>query len=174
MWLFHTDCSLLYERGHHVLRKKQMSVEFFGTLSRGCYHLSVRPWVSRITLWAPKFFSQQWEVQATFLISFGSVIKNPPANAGDRGDVGLIPGLIRSPAGGNDNPLQYSCLENSVDRGAWSLVGYNPWVAKLNTTERLTHTCALSPLLLRGQVEQGRHILSLCMYWQPFLLLESD
>ena len=104
MWLFHTDCSLLYEGGHHVVRRKQMSVEFFGILSWGCYHLSVRPWVSRITLWAPKFFSQQWEVQATFLISFGSVVKNPPANAGDRGDVGLIPGLIRSPAGGNDNP----------------------------------------------------------------------
>ena len=141
MWLFHTDCSLLYERGHHVPRKKQMSVEFFGTLSRGCYHLSVRPWVSRITLWAPKFLSQQWEVQATFLISFGSVIKNPPANMGDRGDVGLIPGLIRSPAGGNDNPLQYSCLENSVDTGAWCTIIHG--VSKSQTwwsTHTYTHT----------------------------------
>ena len=45
-----------------------------------------------------------------------SVIKSPPANARD---VGLIPGLGRSPREGNGNPLQYSCLENPMDRGAW-------------------------------------------------------
>ena len=48
-----------------------------------------------------------------------STVKNLPANSGDTGDVGSIPGLGRSPGGGNDNPLQYSCLENSMDRGAW-------------------------------------------------------
>ena len=48
----------------------------------------------------------------------GSVVKNPPANAGDVGDVCSIPGSGRSPGGGNGNPLQYSCLENSMDRGA--------------------------------------------------------
>ena len=47
------------------------------------------------------------------------VVKNPPANAGDMRDAGLISGLGRSPAGGQGNPLQYSCLENSMDRGAW-------------------------------------------------------
>ena len=47
------------------------------------------------------------------------VAKNPPANAGDAGDVGSIPGSGRSPGGGHGNPLQYSCLENSKDRGAW-------------------------------------------------------
>ena len=46
----------------------------------------------------------------------GSVVKDPPANAGD---ASLIPELGRSPGEGNGNPLQYSCLENSVDRGAW-------------------------------------------------------
>ena len=45
--------------------------------------------------------------------------KNLPASAGDTRDMGSIPGLGRSPGGGNGNPLQYSCLENSVDRGAW-------------------------------------------------------
>ena len=45
--------------------------------------------------------------------------KNPPANAGAVKDVGLIPGLGRYPGGGNDNPLQYYCLENPMDRGAW-------------------------------------------------------
>ena len=49
----------------------------------------------------------------------GSVEKNPPANAGDTGDVGLIPRLRRSPGGGNGNPLQSSCLKNPMDRGAW-------------------------------------------------------
>ena len=47
------------------------------------------------------------------------VVKNPPANAGDVRDVGLIPGLGRSPGGDHGNPLQYSCLENPMDRGAW-------------------------------------------------------
>ena len=49
----------------------------------------------------------------------GSVVENLPANAADSGDVGLIPGLGRFPEGGNGNALQYSCLENSMDRGAW-------------------------------------------------------
>ena len=44
------------------------------------------------------------------------VVKNLPANPGD---TGLIPGLGRSPGEGNDNPLQYSCLRNPTDRGAW-------------------------------------------------------
>ena len=48
----------------------------------------------------------------------GTVVKNPPANAGDTGDVGLIPGLRRSLGGRNSNPLQYSCLGNPMDRGA--------------------------------------------------------
>ena len=47
------------------------------------------------------------------------VVKNPIANAGDVKDVGSIPGLERSPGEGHGNPLQYSCLENPVDRGAW-------------------------------------------------------
>ena len=48
-----------------------------------------------------------------------SVVKNPPAHARDTGDMSLIPRLGRSPRGGNGNPLKYSCLENSMDRGAW-------------------------------------------------------
>ena len=45
--------------------------------------------------------------------------KESVCNAGDSRDVGLIPGLERSPGVARGNPLQYSCLENSVDRGAW-------------------------------------------------------
>ena len=47
------------------------------------------------------------------------VVKNPPANAGDTGDAGSIPRLGRSPRGEHGDPLQYSCLENPMDRGAW-------------------------------------------------------
>ena len=47
------------------------------------------------------------------------VVKNLPANAGDLRDAGLTPGLGRSSGGGNGNPLQYSCLENPMDRAAW-------------------------------------------------------
>ena len=47
------------------------------------------------------------------------VVKNLPANAGDIRDVGSIPGLGRSPGGGHGHPLQYSCLENPMDREAW-------------------------------------------------------
>ena len=52
----------------------------------------------------------------------GAVVKNPPANAGDPGDtrdMGSIPGSERSPRGRHGNPLQYSCLENPMDKGAW-------------------------------------------------------
>ena len=67
------------------------------------------------------------------------VVKKLRANAGDIKDMGSIPGSGRSPAIGNGNPLQNSCLENFMDRGAWwaSIHG----VAKSNRTERLSiHT----------------------------------
>ena len=56
-----------------------------------------------------------------FFLGFpgGSVVKNPPDNSGDTKDTGLISRLGRSPGEGNRNPLQYSCLENPMDRGAW-------------------------------------------------------
>ena len=47
------------------------------------------------------------------------MVKNTPANGGDTGDVGSIPGLGRSPGVGNGNPLHHSCLEKSMDRGNW-------------------------------------------------------
>ena len=47
------------------------------------------------------------------------MVNNPPADAGATGDMGSIPGPGRSPGGGNGNPLQFSCLENPMDSGAW-------------------------------------------------------
>ena len=66
------------------------------------------------------------------------MVKNPPANAGDVRDSGLIPGSGRSLGRGNGNPLQYSWLENSMDRGAWWVTVHG--VAKeSDKTERLSH-----------------------------------
>ena len=59
------------------------------------------------------------------------MVKNPPANAGDIRDVGSVLGLGRSPGGGHDNLLQYSCLENPMDRGAL-------WAAACRVTKSQT------------------------------------
>ena len=66
------------------------------------------------------------------------VVKNSPANAGDERDMGLIPGLGRSPGGGHGNPLQYSRLENPMDRGAWQVTVHG--IAKSQTQLQLLST----------------------------------
>ena len=77
-----------------------------------------------------------------YLITWASqvvlVVKNPPANAGDIRDASSIPGLRRSPRGGNGNPLQYSCLKNPMDRGAWWVTV--PGIAKSPTRLSDRHT----------------------------------
>ena len=65
------------------------------------------------------------------------LVKKPPANAGDITDTGSIPGSERSPGGGHDNPVQYSCLENPKDRGAWRATAHR--VAESDTTEVTEH-----------------------------------
>ena len=67
------------------------------------------------------------------------VLKNPPANAGNTRDVGSIPGSGRSPGEGNDNPIQYPCLENPMGRGAW-------WATAHRATKswtRLNNNCRM-------------------------------
>ena len=71
------------------------------------------------------------------------MVKNPPTNARDRGDVGSIPGLGRSPGEGKGNPLQYSCPENSMDRGAWWATVHG--VAKESDTTE--HACTTQQLV---------------------------
>ena len=66
----------------------------------------------------------------------GSVVKNPPANAGDSGSV---PGMERFPGEGNGNLLQYSCLGNPMDRGAWQDTVHGV-TQEADTTERLHFT----------------------------------
>ena len=66
-----------------------------------------------------------------------SGVKNLPIDAGDTGGVGSIPGSRRSPEGGNGSPLQYSCLEDSVDK---SVLGSSPWGCKESDMTEHIHT----------------------------------
>ena len=75
------------------------------------------------------------------------LVKNPPANARDIRDTGSIPGLGRSPGGGNSTPLQYSCLKKFMDRGAWQATVHKvtkSWT-QLKDTCRLLSTRLFCP-----------------------------
>ena len=79
------------------------------------------------------------------------VVKNPPANAGGLRDMSLIPGSGRSSEGGHDNPLQYSCLDNPMDRGtcwatAHSVTTSQTWLKGLNTSAQEVEYSKYSPL----------------------------
>ena len=100
-----------------------------------------------------------------------AVVKNPPANVRDAKDVGSILGSGRSPGGGNGNPLQYSYLENPMDRGAWWTTVHG--VAELNTTEQLsthTHTHTHTHYIFTmkridfGAILPGLYVDHVCLY----------
>jgi len=67
------------------------------------------------------------------------VVKNPLGNAGDTGDAGSLPGLRRSTGVGYGTPLQYSCLENPMDRGAWRVAVHGVTKSRTSLSDR-THT----------------------------------
>ena len=77
------------------------------------------------------------------------MIKNPPVDAGDKIDVGLIPGSGRSSGRGHGNPLQYSCLGNSMDRGAW---------------QAIVHGVAQSQTRLKRLSMNTQELFSLCVF----------
>ena len=83
----------------------------------------------------PCLILQLYFFKYLFIYFGGSDSKESACNAGDRGS---IPGLGRSPGKGNGNPLQYSCLENSMDRGAWWATVHE--VTESDTTEQIAHT----------------------------------
>ena len=126
----------------------------------------------------------------------GSGVKNLPVNEGDTGDLGLIPASGRSPGGQHGNPLQCSCLENLMDRGAWWATGHrvaksqtcahahkhklNLWDAVLNGTGALTGSCQkhapwLRRLALPRQAWENIDIKTTndyCEFWE--IILEKN
>ena len=72
-----------------------------------------------------------------------TVVENSPASAGDIRDPGSIPGSGRSPGGGHGNPLQYSCLKNPVDRGAWCVTVHG--ITQSNVTKVTSRSCMHMP-----------------------------
>ena len=82
------------------------------------------------------------------------MVKYSLASAGDAGNTGLIPGLGRSPGGEHGNPLQYSCLENAMDRGAW-------WARVHGVAKELDMT---------KQLSNNNHLL----HWHIFLISSQD
>ena len=105
----------------------------------------------------------------------GVVVKYLPANAGDAGDTGLIPGLGRSPGGGNGNPLHYSCQDNPMDRGAsvqsLSCVRLfaTPWTAARQASLSITNSRSSPKPRSIESVMPSDHLI-LC---HPLLLLPS-
>ena len=89
------------------------------------------------------------------------MVKNPPACTADAGDVALIPGSGRSPGGGNGNPLQYSWLENRMDRGVWWATVHG--VAK-NQTQSSTHASKLSLMFVKSLAWGGKCMLLLSRF----------
>ena len=76
----------------------------------------------------------------------GLVVKDLPANAGDTRDTGLIPGFGRSPGGGHGNPLQYSCLENPMDRRALQAIVHRVTESDMTEATWYTRTHTFIPL----------------------------
>ena len=112
---------------------------------------------------------------------FGSpgapIITNPPASIGAAGDAGLIPGLGRPPGGGHGNPLQYSCLENPVDRGPWQATirgvtksrTEQKRLSALCTHTQVFHVCTrfLSAATAEAQALSSAHVASAAMRGKP-------
>ena len=111
-----------------------------------CIHLETSQIVSGMAATSLGFFPLKCETVSPMVKNRGfggqgfldgSVVKNLPASVGDPGDVGSVPRSGRSLRRGNSNPLQYSCLGNSMDRGACS---YSPWDHKESNVTECTHT----------------------------------
>ena len=82
-------------------------------------------------------------------------VKNLLVNAGDIRDVGSIPGLGRSPGGGHGNSLQYSCLENPMDRGAWWATVHGAAQSQTRLKQLSMHTDSVASLSISSVYKEG-------------------
>ena len=100
------------------------------------------------------------------------MVKNPPANVGDIKDAGSIPGLGRSPGGGHGNPLQYSCLENPMDRGAWWVTAHGvtqSWIPMKQLTHTRQPKDARAACLVKWQWANGQFL-----FWESLVLPKNN
>ena len=113
---------------------------------------------------AYKIIQILWKRIWQFLIKLMVLaVKNPPANAENLRDLDLIPGSGRSSGEGSGNPLQYSCLENPMDRGAWRATFHRvtqsrTWLKQLSTQAKHMLTMQSSHHI-PGQISQNKHFL---------------
>ena len=106
----------------------------------------------------------------------GSVVKNLPANAGDTRDPGLIAGVGRALGVGNDNLLQYSCLENPMDRGAWPATVHGVtkrWTWLRNLAHNMASALGAEN---QGSLEIGMHVIEqisllVILYWWYIIII---
>ena len=102
-------------------------------------------------------------------------VKNPPTNSGDVGDLGAIPGTGRSPGEANGTPLQYSCLENPMDGGAWRAIVHGvakswtwlKWLRTQNTTISLSSYKEVTYTMMRQWQESTFTEYGLCSFNPP-------
>jgi len=125
----YSPSSCFCKQRHVILRDTQRHELWPGSITHRITHTPrSKDWIN--TRWLIFLFRADPKMWFSFIAnpSRGAVLSNrnffddrdvPPANAGDIRDTGLIPGSGRSPGGGHGNPLQYSCPENSTDRGIW-------------------------------------------------------
>ena len=98
------------------------------------------------------------------------VVKNPPANTGDIRDISLIPGSQRFPGGGHGNPLQYSCLENHMDRRAWwatvhRITQSQTWLKQFSVLPSKEYFINLS--YDNHFIRAASHLLCVWLFWDP-------
>ena len=135
--------SVFKNRGNYFRRVKTwISSHSASFQSLALLTLAVRLWGHYSATLCLHFLSFKTEVPVSdkflylrYIVGFpyDSVVKNPLASVGAAGDMGLILLSGRSPGGGNGNPLQYSCLGNPMDRGAWRATVRHDWTQHINT-----------------------------------------
>ena len=92
---------------------------FAVNVSKFCDKIKDTKAVLAFSIIRPKLLDELNKIKVTLGFPGDTGVKNPPANAGDTRNAGSVPGLGRPSGEGNGNPLQYSCLGNPIDRGAW-------------------------------------------------------
>ena len=111
------------------------------------------------------------KIQTSYVCRWASLValvaKNPPASAGYIRDEGSIPGSGRSPGGGHGNPLQYSCLKNPMDRGAWQAIVHGVTNSQKGLKRLSTHALIQYDLILIISITRRLYLRQILSSWAP-------